>query len=234
MGPDIKAGLSDFKNEILSPEYAEAAARNMEEAERMGLHYTPTFNKSSFRSLQEDGTVNRLNWDRTNHNGNASTSMMGSTYGQPTDIEFWGYSPVSYRQTAAHEGSHAARHGSPSMDVSVDVAKKEYEFLKHKASEVFVDDFAAGPYQLSGKGAQTGEAYANCRDLGKELGVKFAQPYPGEAAVVKLLQSEAAKNSTKSGLIKGFRMDNLRAVWKALNGTQFLLIPGVMAVTKDI
>ena len=47
----IKAGKQDFINETLSPEYAEAAIRNMEEAQAMGLSYTPVFEKSGFQSL---------------------------------------------------------------------------------------------------------------------------------------------------------------------------------------
>lgn len=228
MGSDIKAGIQDYTNEVLSPEYAEVAIRNMEEAEKMGLYYTPVFETSSFKSLLEDGINPKLDWNQQRTFGNASTGMFGATPGYKTDIDFWGYSPVSYRQSSAHEGAHVARHGMPSRDVSPEIAQKEYEYLKYKSSEVFKDGFEAGPYVFTGKGAQTGEGYTNCRDLGKELGVSFAQPYPGDKKVLELLNSEVAKNSTKSGLIKGFRMDNLQAVWRALNGTQWMIIPGLL------
>lgn len=225
MSSDISQGKSDFINEILSPEYSKVAAKNVDEASSLGLHYTPTFEKSSFKSILDDGIDVKLNWSYTNHDGDASTSFFGAQLGQKTPVEYWGYSPTSFRQTTAHEVSHAARHGMPSTDVGIDIAKKEAEYLKHKSSEVFVDNFEVGPYVLTGKGSQTGEAYANCRDLGKELGIQFNQPYPGDKKVLEILNSNEAKNSTKNGLIEGFRKDNLRAVWKALNGTQWILIP---------
>lgn len=233
MTQDINLGVKDFLNEIMSPEYAEAAIDNMEEAARMGLHYTPTFNKESFITTRDKGIKSSINWDKVNHDGNASTSFLGAG-DQPAEVTFWGYSPVSYRQTGAHESSHASLHGvngRAGVDIpNMEIAQKEYEFLKHKSSQVFVDDFSAGPYTFTGKGAQTGEGYANCRDLGKELGVQFAQPYPGDEKVLELLNSDAAKNSTKAGLIKGFRLDkeHLKYVWKALNGTQWIIFPGIV------
>jgi len=72
---------------MLSPEYAEAAIRNMEEAEKMGLSYTPVFEKAGFKSLREDGIIPKFIQD-SKHTWHARTGFMGGTPGKATEIEY--------------------------------------------------------------------------------------------------------------------------------------------------
>ena len=235
---DITKGKQDFINEITSPEYRERAEQLRKEAEKQGLLYTPTYEKLGFQRLVNNGVQVKLaNTGIGNPMGNVSMfEYSKKDPSTPISITLNRYSPQQYDIVASHEIAHGVGHGIPNPEPPIEVQMKEQQFLRQKSDEVFIPNFEPGDYVFTGAGSQPTEAYANSRDLGKDLGVRFAQPYPGDEAVIRLLNSDAARNSIKSGIIKGFRMDNLQAVWRALNGTQWLLLPfvaGAAAATSQ-
>ena len=235
---DIAKGKQDFINEITSPEYRERAEQLRKEAEEQGLLYTPTYEKPGFQRLVNNGVQVKLaNKGMRKPMGNVGMfEYSEKDPSTPISITLNRYSPQQYDIVASHEIAHGVGHGIPNPEPPIEVQMKEQQFLRQKSDEVFIPNFEPGDYVFTGAGSQPTEAYANSRDLGKDLGVRFAQPYPGDEAVIRLLNSDAARNSIKSGIIKGFRMDNLQAVWRALNGTQWLLLPfvaGAAAATSQ-
>jgi hypothetical protein len=106
----IKSGKQDFINEMLSPEYAEAAIGNMEEAGKMGLSYTPVFEKAAFKSLREDGIIPKFVQD-PKHTWHARTGFMGGTPGKATEIEYNISHPTNIRYSTSHESGHVSRWG---------------------------------------------------------------------------------------------------------------------------
>lgn len=219
----IKLGKQDFINEMTSPEYAEAAIRNMEEAEKMGLSYTPVFEKPAFKSLREDGIIPKFVQD-PKHTWHAKTQFLGGTPGKATEIEYNVSRPSNIRQSTGHESGHISRWG-------MGETKEEYEFMKHKVSQIFKDDADVGVYDLRN---QTGEAATNMRDLGKQMGITQRTPYPGYEEALRRLK-EAEITSNKGGIVKVLKLtkEAMPHIWRALQGLHFQYI-GPTAATATL
>ena len=211
----IKAGKQDFINETLSPEYAEAAIRNMEEAQAMGLSYTPVFEKPGFQSLVQNGITPKFVQDPKG-GWHASTSFFGGTPGRPSEVTYNVSKPSNIRTATAHESGHVSRWG-------MGESPAEHQYMKHKASQIFKDEGDVGVYEF---GSQTGEGATNMRDLGKDIGVTQRTPYPGYEEALKKLK-EAETTSTKGGIVKALRLDreHMPYIWRALQGLHYGIAP---------
>lgn len=211
----IKAGKQDFINETLSPEYAEAAIRNMEEAQAMGLSYTPVFEKPGFQSLVQNGITPKFVQDPKG-GWHASTSFFGGTPGKPSEVTYNVSKPSNIRTATAHESGHVSRWG-------MGESPAEHQYMKHKASQIFKDEGDVGVYEF---GSQTGEGATNMRDLGKDIGVTQRTPYPGYEEALKKLK-EAETTSTKGGIVKALRLDreHMPYIWRALQGLHYGIAP---------
>jgi len=100
---------------------------------------------------------------------------------------------------------------------------KEHRFLKTKSSKIFKPNSYYGDFDLS---VTPVEAVMNTRDIGKDLGLKIGQEYPGYEQALQIIKSYP-KNSPKSGLINYLKLDeeSMPYVWKALTGTLFSTLP---------
>lgn len=229
---DFKKGIEEARGFLNSDTYKQTALRNIREAENMGLHYTPTTSSDGFKSLMDDGV--KLEID-TKINAGGATSMFGGSIGTPTPIIVNPKSKLNY--TALHEGLHVGEFGkAPKKMIGesdqqfLQRAKKDSQFLKHKVNEVFKNT-DAGIYDFS---SQTGEAATNMLDVGKRLNVKWGQEYPGDEQLISMLKSFEKSGDTKSGIVPLLRLntpEGRQAVWRALNGTQFITIPAIAGVS---
>ena len=229
---DFKKGIEEARGFLNSDTYKQTALRNIREAENMGLHYTPTTSSDGFKSLMNDGV--KLEID-TKMNAGGATSMFGGSIGTPTPIIVNPKSKLNY--TALHEGLHVGEFGkAPKKMIGesdqqfLQRAKKDSQFLKHKVNEVFKNT-DAGVYDFS---SQTGEAATNMLDVGKRLNIKWGQAYPGDEQLLSMLKAFENSGDSKSGIVSLLRLDTSegrQAVWRALNGTQFITIPAVAGLS---
>ena len=168
-------------------------------------------------------------------NAGGATSMFGGSIGTPTPIIVNPKSKLNY--TALHEGLHVGEFGkAPKKMIGesdqqfLQRAKKDSQFLKHKVNEVFKNT-DAGVYDFS---SQTGEAATNMLDVGKRLNIKWGQSYPGDEQLLSMLKAFENSGDSKSGIVSLLRLDTpegKQAVWRALNGTQFITIPAVAGLS---
>ena len=207
MASDIKRGYQNFKDWMTNPHYLEATLDNIEEAKRMGLKYTPTYDKPQYKALMQNGI--KINFKKQMH-GMGATSQFGAQAGSPAEIDLNLGTPQSFFNTVRHETGHAAYHGNG-------LTADELKYLRFKTHQAFINNAEAGPYDFH---QQTGEAAMNGRDLGHDLGISVGQSYPGYQKALETLNSGLGK-STKDGMIKLFKTDeqSMPYVWKLLNGT---------------
>lgn len=224
---DLLAGKQDFIDWIESPAYKASAEANIKEAESMGLKYVPTYEYSSYQNLKNKGVQTVF----VNDPNNNSQGWVNTRTDSPVTINLAKAKDI--RTINAHEDAHIAKHGwidpnYPFLDI-----KKQQEYLRYKNSQVFNDNLAdlseeAGNmfYDFSSSGFPH-EAVTNTRDLGKYYGIKVGQPYPGPEKTLQLLNKmeKEARPGFQKKFIQSFRRDpeHLQYVWKALNGTQWII-----------
>lgn len=238
----IKQGKDDFISEIESDIYKAVAEANKTEAEQMGLAYIPTYEKPAFISTKDGINFKLENLSPTEAaNWNSASRTVTINKRLPEN--------VSLRNAVAHEVTHAGEHGTPDSSLlqkALKIAeekgiplkdvpeyqqlKKQLEYLRFKSGQIFKpgSDYA-GKFDLSEHG---GEAVANARDFGKEIGVKFGEEYPGYEEAYRRIMSNI--DGSKSGLYQYFKLDeeHMPYVWNSLNGTHFFTgtqetLPGV-------
>lgn len=211
----IRQGRQETVDWINSSAYRQTAEQNVIEAEQMGLHYTPTYNKPEFNQKYKVVTY----YD--------PKSSIGGTSNIDGDIEINIGSYMNPQYTSAHEYGHSFRHGTVSkslMEENTELGMKEWQFLKTKSSKIFKSDSEyGGKFDLS---ENPTEAAMNTRDIGKDLGLKIGQEYPGYEQALQIIKSYP-KNGPKSGLINYLKLDeeSMPYVWKALTGTLFSTLP---------
>ena len=209
----LKSGKQEFIDWMNNPSYRKAAEANQVEAESMGLAYTPTYEKTEYLHPQST-TVKNI--------GNSS---LGGTTDRNGDIVINVQTAQNPKDVMAHEFGHANYHGnvSESTMANTEQGKKEWQYLKFKAGQVFKpDSWYSDKFDLN---SHAPEAVMNARDYGKEIGLKIGQEYPGYEKALELINSN---NGFKSGLRSMFYLDkeHMPYVWKALTGTQFA-VPAV-------
>ena len=233
---DILAGKQDFLDWVNSPAYRKAALNNKIEAESMGLSYTPIWEKPSFIEAQQNFRP-VISTDTKHGQGWVFTSD------DPGIIHLRATNESTLRPTVKHEMAHSSRlaWADPKLKKSTYKPRQENKYLRFKNSQVFDDgaDFTNKSefYDFTGEGFPH-EAVTNTRDLGERLGIKVGQPYPGDSKVLEIINEVRDKypNTLYGNMAKHFRRDpeNLKFVWKALNGTQWLLIPTIFGTPTVI
>lgn len=205
----LKQGKQEFIDWMNNSMYRKAAQANKEEAQSMGLSYTPTYEKAEYL-LPQKTTLKDI-----------GSSGLGGTTDLNRDITVNIRSTQNPKDVMQHEFGHANYHGnvSPTTMANMTQGKKEWDYLKFKASQIFKPDSEyGGQYDLH---THAPEAAMNARDYGKELGLQVGQEYPGYEQALQLINTN--KNGFKSGLLNMFYLDkeHMPYVWKALTGTQF-------------
>lgn len=93
MVSDIKRGYQNFKDWMTNPHYLESTLDNIEEAKRMGLKYTPTYDKPQYKALMQNGI--KINFKKQMQ-GMGATSQFGAQAGSPAEIDLNLGTPQSF------------------------------------------------------------------------------------------------------------------------------------------
>ena len=222
---DIIKGKQELREWIDSPEYRKAAEANKREAAELGEEYIPIYERPSYQEQLKVKVNQDLNRNR------AGTSIEGD----PTSLTYNLYSPASAKSTTIHEGGHGLGIGYVDRTRSGNSIMSQHRYNRYKAKQVFNDN-AKYPQYFGGEvdyvpiNQLPGEAAMNARDVGRELGLKIGQQYPGPEEVLRLLDSYP-KTGQKAFIIPGFNrsVEALPYVWKALTGTQFNYLAPILA-----
>ena len=210
----VRQGRQETVDWINSSAYRQAAEQNVIEAEQIGLHYTPTYNKPEFNQKYKVAIY---------YDPKSDTGGIADGNG---DIMYNLGSNMSPQYVSAHEYGHSFKHGNVSASLMASDPKlgmKEHQFLKTKSSKIFKPNSYYGDWDLS---VTPAEAVMNTRDIGKDLGLKIGQEYPGYEKALQIIKSYP-KNGPKYGLINYLKLDeeSMPYVWKALTGTLFSILP---------
>lgn len=138
------------------------------------------------------------------------------------------------RQASIHENLHRGYYSAPlkpknlSQQYYKEVYIPEHKFWKWKTDKL-LNEFGKTDNYLSD--VPQGEAGPNLIDIGRDLGLKLGQKYPGYDVVKKMLETY---NGSKAFLIPRLNMSKagLRHVWDAMTGKYFTPTAGVIIGTS--
>ena len=156
---------------------------------------------------------------------NEIANVAQSHYGDPDAVITmdWSMYPLKdLRQAVIHENLHRGFYGAPlrlpamSKDYYNNIYKPEYRFWEWKTKKLLKPEYHNG-YLADIHG---GEAGTNFIDLGRDLGLKLGQKYPGYETVKAMLENYKGfkrfmipqLNDSKAGM---------RHVWDAMTGKYF-------------
>lgn len=158
---------------------------------------------------------------------NTIANVAQSYYGDPDAVISmnWRYYPLNtIRQGIIHENLHRGYYSAPLRPASLDkeyyntIYKPEYIFWDWKTKKLLKPEYH-NSYLADISG---GEAGPNFIDLGRELGLKLGQKYPGYDKVIDMLNKY---NGNKGFMIKQLNDSKagMRHVWDAMTGKYFIL-----------
>lgn len=171
---------------------------------------------------------------------NEIANVAQSHYGDPDAVITmdWAMYPLKdLRQAVIHENLHRGFYGAPlrlptmSKDYYTNIYKPEYKFWEWKTKKLLKPEYHNG-YLSDIHG---GEAGTNFIDLGRDLGLKLGQKYPGYETVKAMLENYKGfkrfmipqLNTSKAGM---------RHVWDAMTGKYFTptaITAGIMGSSKE-
>lgn len=211
---------SDLRKKVL--------AHNIDEANKLGFHnYRPSQTESmSAATAKYQATVK------------PNESWAGRTTGQNTEINVIS---DDIENATFHEALHNGKLASTdpqlpneSFEQYVARAKDTAKYMEYKTNQLLkpykdIPDNLKTAYQYVEKPY---EAAANYFELGRRLGLKPGQSYPGDDIVKRLIQyvPRAKELQYKGGLVELVRTDRqgLQNFWKALTGQYYVYPIGVV------
>ena len=172
----------------------------------------------------------------TTQDPNAIAEVARSHFGALDDkiTMHWKAFPLNdLRQAAIHENLHRGWYSAPLKPQTVSkqyyeqVFKPEYAFWKWKTDKLLsplgqVDNYLSD--------VLSGEAGPNLIDLGRDLGLKLGQKYPGYDTAIQMLKTY---NGSRAFLIPRLNLtkSGMRHVWDAMTGKYFTPTTGIVIGT---
>ena len=223
---------SFFKHPIVKESYA----HNQALAKRLGIELPD-------RPADISEMVTRpvkVGW---NTSDNEIANIAQGYYGDPdVTMNFqWKLRPKSDWEAAArHESMHLGYYSAPIRPKTVTqeyyntISKPSYNFWKWKTDKLLRPEYRDG-YLGDVWG---GEAGPNLIDIGRELGVKLGQKYPGDTEFLNMMNNY---KGLKSNFVPHLQLDTRagrRHVWDAMTGKYFAIPAvgiglGLIANNKD-
>ena len=199
---------------------------NQELAKRFGITIP---DKQAAEVVKQPVQVNYRKLD-----GNEIAQVSRRYYGDPdTEITMdWGYYPIKdLRQAIIHENLHRGWYSAPLRPQSMtqsyynNTYKPEYRFWEWKTKKLLDPKYHNDWYLMD---IHSGEAGPNFIDLGRDLGLKLGQKYPGYKAVKQMLQNYKGNKSFMIPKLN-YSKAGIRHVWDAMTGKYFM-IPATIGI----
>lgn len=133
--------------------------------------------------------------------------------------------------TAFHENLHRGYYGMVSQDRKpIDFPITEHSNMVHdtmdfydfKTKKLLVPEEEATDSGMYNYLLEKGEAAANTMELGKRLGLKPGQEYPGRKALEQMLKEFSESGNEHSHMPSYLNMKHPKRVWNALTGRYFI------------
>lgn len=133
--------------------------------------------------------------------------------------------------TAFHENLHRGYYGMVSQDRKpIDFPITEHsnmvrdtmDFYDFKTKKLLVPEEEATDSGMYNYLLEKGEAAANTMELGKRLGLKPGQEYPGRKALEQMLKEFSESGNEHSHMPSYLNMKHPKRVWNALTGRYFI------------
>lgn len=222
---DIKLGKRAASTFFDSPVVRQSYLHNQELAKRLGI-------KLQDRPSNMAQIVARpINLKWVPYSNDEIASIAQSGLNDPlAELRFaWTrMSPEIARGSALHEGLHLGYYGAPIRTTSMDINTYNneyvpaYNYWKWKTSHLVKPEYMEG-YLGDIHG---GEAGVNLIEVGKQMGLKLGQKYPGDAKMIELLNTQWPEY--KMNLLPQLQTDTRagrRHIWQALTGQFYGLGP---------
>lgn len=199
---------------------------NQELAKRFGITIP---DKQAAEVVKQPVQVNYRKLD-----GNEIAQVSRRYYGDPdTEITMdWSYYPIKdLRQAIIHENLHRGWYSAPLRPQSMtqsyynNTYKPEYRFWEWKTKKLLDPKYHNDWYLMD---IHSGEAGPNFIDLGRDLGLKLGQKYPGYKAVKQMLQNYKGNKSFMIPKLN-YSKAGIRHVWDAMTGKYFM-IPATIGI----
>lgn len=178
----------------------------------------------------------KVNWSGAYKNNYA---QVGQTHlGDPDAIisyQWMPYDKKTFMLSTIHENLHRGYYSAPlkfeniSKEYYNNVYKPQYSFYRWKTKKLLKPEYQDS-YLMD---IQGGEAGPNFIDLGKDLGLKLGQKYPGYEAVYNMLQNY---KGFKSWMIPQLNISEagMRHIWDAMTGKYFVVPLGIQAISENV
>ena len=199
---------------------------NQELAKRFGITIP---DKQAAEVVKQPVQVNYRKLD-----GNEIAQVSRRYYGDPdTEITMdWSYYPIKdLRQAIIHENLHRGWYSAPLRPQSMtqsyynNTYKPEYRFWEWKTKKLLDPKYHNDWYLMD---IHSGEAGPNFIDLGRDLGLKLGQKYPGYKEVKQMLQNYKGNKSFMIPKLN-YSKAGIRHVWDAMTGKYFM-IPATIGI----
>lgn len=218
---EVKRGKEAAAKFFEHPIVKQAHQHNQKLAKKLGL----TLNDRPANISEVIRKPIKVNWSGAQ--GNEYANIRQAYYGDDSAELTFNWRPFDTKTfgiTNIHENLHKGYYSAPirfpnvSKEYYNNVYKPSYQFYKWKTDKLLKPEFRDGYLgDISG-----GEAGPNLIDLGRDLGLKLGQKYPGYEQVKQMLQNYKGfksfiipqLNDSKAGL---------RHVWDAMTGKYFVI-----------
>lgn len=203
-----------FEHPIVQQSYK----HNQELAKRLGITVP---DKNAAEVVKQPVSVKYKNLE-----DNEIAQIAQAYYGDDTAeiIMNWKYRPLKdLRQAVIHENLHRGFYGAPlklpnvSKEYYNNIYKPEYRFWEWKTKKLLKPEYYNDGYIAD---IYSGEAGANLIDLGRDLGLKLGQKYPGYETVKAMLENYKGFKSFLIPKLNDSRA-GMRHVWDAMTGKYF-------------
>lgn len=133
--------------------------------------------------------------------------------------------------TAFHETLHRGHYGMVPQDrrmlgaTGTEHVRRLHDskdFYNFKTKKLLVPENEAPDLKMYNYFFEDGEAAANTMELGKRLGLKPGQEYPGRQALEKMLKEFSESGNEHAFMPKYLNMKHPKRVWNALTGRYFI------------
>lgn len=229
--PDILVNNGDFAKgrEMAAkffehPVVRESYKHNQELAKKIGLKLPDRNSAAAVRQPV------RVKYDKLNDNEIANVTR--TYFGSPDEVITmdWRKYPVeTLREAIIHEHLHRGSYSAPTRpqilpkDYYETVFKPEYQFYRIKTKRLLKPEYWDDGYLSD---ALLGEAGPNLINIGRGIGLKLGQKYPGYSTAKEMLQNYNGQQSFLVPRLNDTKI-GMKRIWDAMTGRYFTPIVGL-------
>lgn len=223
---DVDRGTKEAIEFLESDIKKETDLYNKELAKRLGYeHFTPYSNGAERARVKVTPDYETITYPNGEYAGRVYLDP------NPSNDMLQYNKHYNLHPTAFHENLHRGYYGMADKD-RMPIGGNLFEHVKRKTStrdfynfktkkllvpENEAPDFGTYKYLF-----EEGEAAANTMELGKRLGLKPGQEYPGRQALEKMLKEFSESGNEHAFMPKYLNMKHPKRVWNALTGKYFI------------